>query len=124
MAFVMSNKVYLGRDGIIHIEYAGEQTVETVNEDKKQLEKLIGELHKQDKKAYVLGDLQGLTGQDSRSRKEAFDAFNSLSYDKMALFGMNLLIKYVASFVIKATGRGSKIRLFNFGKEAVEWLKS
>ena len=118
-----SNKNFIGEDGLIHQEYYGYQTAETVKEDMRRMGDLIEKLHAQSKSANMLLDLSGITGQDSGTRAEAFKAVKSLNYDKMALYGMNPFLKYVAKFVISTTGMGSKIGLFGSKEEATSWLK-
>ena len=117
------NKNYIGNDGLIHHEYFGDQTSETVEEDIRRLAGFIDTLHKQNKSAYLLLDFTNVTKQDSGARSKAYKALKTLQYDKMAFFGMSHFLKYVAKFVVATTGMGPKVGSFGTEEEAVKWLK-
>ena len=119
----MTNKVYLGEDGIIHLEYIGDQNLETIKEDDKRLQELAGMMSKKIKPINILCDASRIGKQNASARKAAFDVVNNLHYNKIALFGLAPFLKSVTNFVIKASGRFSKVKVFNTEEEAERWLR-
>lgn len=116
------NKVYLGSDGFVHVVYLGKQTAQTIKENEERIWPISEELAKRGKPVLMLHDLTKLGKPDSSIRKAGFEAVKSLKYDRIALFGMNTFIKYIANFVIKAAAKESKVGVFANEEEAKKWL--
>ena len=117
----MPNKVF-EEAGLIHNVYEGEQTADTVIEVQHRTEDLIAKLRAQGRSALILVDLRKLTGTHSSARLGSSDNLKKFDFDRIALFGANLFIKYLANFIIKASGNGRRVRYFNSETEARAWL--
>lgn len=70
---------------------------------------------------YVLIDLQASTEFSSAARKVWVEFLRDDRIKKSAIFGGNVFVRTVASFVIAATGK-KNIKFFSAEKEAREWL--
>ena len=121
---IYQNKISLGEDGLIHVEYIGVQNSESIKEDMRQMTKFILELHQQHKQAYMLSNLGGITKQDSTARREGYKALMVLPYDKIAFFWAGLFLKHLTNLVVKAAGISQKAHFFNSEEEAIAWLRS
>lgn len=124
MAEIINNKVYLGDDGFIHLDYMGEQNYEKVKADLVPMTELAEKLHKEKKHAYLLVDASDVRKQDSGARKAAAEIVFSVPYDKVALFGAGPFLKNVASLIVKAIGKSNKFGFFDTKEEAARWLQS
>ena len=118
------NKVYLGEDGIIHNDYFGDQTSETVERVNKENTPLAKKLREQKKRVLIMGDFIGMKKVSLGARKTGYGMIMSLPYEKIAVFGTTLFLKYLTNFVMKATGKADTIRFFSNKEEASAWLKS
>lgn len=117
----MGNQVFMD-ENIIHAIADGDQTSSTVKFIKQGIIKLVQERRKQNKLVLVMGEFTEIKHHDSAARKEAIGIFNS-DYDKFAVCGRSPFIRTVASFIIKAVGKGSVVKIFDTKEKAVGWLK-
>jgi UDP-N-acetylmuramyl pentapeptide synthase len=118
----MPNKVFLNKNEYIEIIYEGDQTSETVNNVVDETLKIISILKKQNKPVKIINDLSKLGGSSMGARKTSAETLEKVKYDKVALFGANLFMKYLAILIIKASGMGEKVKYFDTREEAEKWL--
>jgi UDP-N-acetylmuramyl pentapeptide synthase len=118
----MANEVSLNKDGYIEIIYEGDQTYESVNKVVQEVLKIITILKEQNKPVKLLNDLSELGGSTYGSRKASAEALLKAEYDKVALFGANLFMKYLSILIIKASGKDSTVKYFDTREEAERWL--
>jgi hypothetical protein len=45
-----------------------------------------------------------------------------LEYDRIALFGGSSYLRHLSNFVIKASGRSKRVKVFKEKKDARKWL--
>ena len=119
----MSNKVYMGDNGFIYVEYIGDQNATTLEQTIQKVDKVINEVKSQNKPALVVCDISKVTKHDAGARKVGSEALNTLHYDKFAICGGNFFLRSIASILVKATGK-SNVSVFKTQEEAVRWLKS
>lgn len=121
------NKILIGKDNIIYIEItkedlSGEYILELMKEAIEVIRKFSGKaklLAKFSKPVLKVGS--------SKERKKMVklieDAYKDPGFDKLAICGVNTLLKIVSFFVVKAT-KIENIRIFESKEEALKWLKS
>ena len=120
----MDNKVFLNNEDIIEEVYVGDQDGFSVQETLvKNALPLIEHLKSQSKQVLVLVDLLQIGMPNASARAVAQKALQELDFEKLAVYTENVYIKYVATFVIKASGKSEKIKVFKTRDEALAWLK-
>jgi hypothetical protein len=72
---------------------------------------------------YVLIDLESSSNFSSAARRVWVEFLKNEKIKKTAIFGGNIFLKTLASFVIAATGK-ENIRFFSTEEGAREWLRS
>jgi hypothetical protein len=120
----MENSTILTSDGYIFNIYAGDQTGKKVLVEVEKTKKLIEQLRQDKKPVHILIDLNTLGKTDSETRSIAVSTLKNLDYDKLAFYGNNLFTKYLANFIISATGRNSQIQYFESKEKALEWINT
>jgi hypothetical protein len=96
--------------------------------DKRQAQQIISEINvliaEREKKAKILIDMTNTGRPTYEARK--IHAINlkiqANHFNKAALYGASAMNRVLANFIIKASGRGDKIRFFNTHSEAIKWL--
>jgi len=119
----MTNRVFLNQEGIIEVHYEGDQTYASVQKVTQKVTALAEELRETGKKVVVINSLEKLGTSSSGSRSASAEALDLLVYDRIALYGANLFFKYLANFIIAASGKAQKVRHFDTREEAMKWLK-
>ena len=120
----MSNKVYLGDDGFIHVHPIGDQTYETTKQSVQETAQLIDAIRKQNKPVKILTDLTKMGKQDSGARRGGYEGFMGLDFDKFALLGGGIFLRNVVGLIIKASRLGHKVKVFNRREDVIGWLLS
>lgn len=120
---IMQNEVWLEpNSSIIVSAYHGDQTSHSVQEAIECAQKFIGQLRQNHQPVYILINASDVKNQDSEARTKALDAFNTLDFDKLAIFGAPVFIKYVVQFLILAANKQTTIQYFNLESDARNWL--
>lgn len=120
----MENTIQIDEHGFIYIAFIGDQNSNSVKQLMDDTNKVIDQLKKENKPAYILGDMTKIGKQDSGARRTGADYVLHVPYDRIAVFGAPLYIKYVGRLLAKATGAENKVRFFDTKGEAVRWLKT
>jgi hypothetical protein len=116
----MKSKVFLGKDGIIRVISIGDQTAEEMIE----VRKAVLELGKKvPGKIRVLNDLTRMGKTLPGSRVEVVKSIKLEEVGKVGIFGANPLNRIIASFIIRASGMGEKVKYFKTEADALKWLK-
>ncbi len=116
-------KVWVDNDGFIRAMITG-------GHDKEAAEKIIAKLNELLKKkkntGKVLIDMTKTGRPTYQARKLHANNIknNSDLFKKAALYGASALNKVMANFIIKASGKGEKVRYFDTEDEAMMWLKN
>ena len=115
------HKIWVDQDGLIRATIIG-----THNKD--DAEKIIEETSKLIKKykqhSKLLIDMTKTGRPTSKARKLHANNMKEQAnhFKKTALFGASAMNRVMANFIIKASGRGDKVRYFNTEREAISWL--
>jgi hypothetical protein len=119
----MTNRIFINKLGFIEHHYEGPQTSSTVSQGMQEAQKKIDHLKKLSKPVKLLVDISKVTTNDAGSRLAAVNSFKNLKYDKLAIFGGNTYLKYLAKLVVRAAKKPtSKLQAFNNQQEAIDWL--
>jgi len=116
------HKVWVDEDGFIRATIIG-------SHEKESAKNIINELNKQLKKmgenGLVLIDMTktGRPTYEARKLHANNIKLHSDLFKKAALYGASALNKVMANFIIKASGKGKKVKYFNTKDEAIKWLK-
>lgn len=111
-------------DDIIFYRYIGDQTSETIDRLAAQTRALCQQLKHEGKPGLLLVDLTELGAQDAGARKASATELDTLPVDKVAVFGANLFMKYLAQFIIRASKRSDITQYFDTKEAATAWLRS
>lgn len=119
----MANTVFIEPvTQILISKYEGDQTRDTLLDMSNRARPFIQELRSANKPVHMLVDTAAVNKQDSGARAMAVQAINSLDYDKMAIFGANVFLKHVLSFVMQLAIKKDRVKYFNTQEEARSWL--
>jgi UDP-N-acetylmuramyl pentapeptide synthase len=116
----MKTRVYLGDDGIVRVVSIGDQTPEEMIEVRRVVLNLGRSIPG---KVKILNDLSRMGRSLPGSRAEAAQSIKLEKVDKVASYGASTLNRVIASFIMRASGMGNKVRYFETEAEALEWLK-
>jgi len=117
-------KIWIEKDGIIYIELSKRMSEEDVKQLMKEIEEAIRKVLG---KAKILINLRTVpTVWTSQFRKRTVERVKEIAknirFEKAALFGGNVVLRTIASFIIAATGLGN-VKVFPTKEEALKWLK-
>ena len=118
----MTHEIEMRKDGILRIAFIGDvddKDMEAYNED---LVPYI-EAATPEKPLLTLADSARSGKFSSAARKSFLSQNNDPRIGKAAVIGASRYTRVLASFVLKATGRGN-VRFFDSEEQAVAWLKS
>ena len=118
----MANKVYLNSDEIIEIEVIGDQTVESVEIMGRQIDTLITQIKAVGKPCLLLDNLLHIGKVGPEARSKVVELTKVLDYDRAAMLGQGGLMRFGANLMLRASGKGYKIRYFDNREEAIAWL--
>ncbi len=121
-AEVQENKIYLGDEDIIYVEYHGPQTYETIHRNFVKIEEIAKELRKAGKPVKLLNNIGGVTTQTIGARKAGLETVRKMKIDAIALCGGSRFIKYLGNYFLKAIGHPNS-RSFDTQDEAFAWLR-
>ncbi|MBI3510634.1 MAG: STAS/SEC14 domain-containing protein [Bacteroidetes bacterium] len=119
---IMVNEVFIDHENLIRNIYRGNQDAETVTKMQDDTLLLIDQLAKKNIPVLILTDLQKIGKTNAASRSAANKALKLMVFDKVAIYGANTFLKYVANFIIMASGRSDKVKYFDTEQEAKNWL--
>jgi stage II sporulation SpoAA-like protein len=118
------NRVFLNEHDIIEIHVVGAQTVKSITKMGDEVEKLMSKLRIDDKPVLILDLLVYMGDVPPEGRKKVVELAKELHYDKAAMVGDSAVLRLGANLMLRATGRGDKIRYFEDYREATDWLLS
>ena len=116
-----SHKLWVDKEKIINIQLIG-------SHDKENAESIIEEINElisKNPNCLILIDMDKIVRPTSQARKlHAQNMRLQANYfKKTAIYGGNTLNRVIANFIIKASGRGDKVKYFRTRENAIEWLK-
>jgi hypothetical protein len=119
-----THKVFLNKDDIIEIQIFGDQDSAAVERMGRMVDAFLTEQKKVGKPALVLDNLTEMGKVDAEARKLVVALASRLDYDRAAMLGRGGgMMRLGTNLMLRATGRGYKLRFFTDRGEAVAWLK-
>jgi hypothetical protein len=116
------NRVYLNNDQIIEIEVVGDQNLASVELMGRQADTLITQMKAVGKPCLLLDNLLQMGHVDAEARKLVVELSKRLDFDRAAMLGASGVMQFGTNFMLRASGRGYKLRYFSNRDEAVAWL--
>lgn len=110
-------------EGIIELKQTGYQTKESIAQYRSQIYEFILQKHKDGRRALILVDLTGVTGQEPEVLAKAREQLDG-DYDAMALLGTSSTIQMILNWMLRTFGKSEKIRMFGERDKAIAWLLS
>jgi hypothetical protein len=119
----MANKVFLNNDGIIEAQVVGDQNVASIELVGREISVLLAREKAQGRPGLVLDNLLQMGEVDLPARKLVVELGKHLDFTKLALLGVNGAVRIGTNLLVRAAGRGDKIRYFVDRDEAMRWLR-
>lgn len=120
----MGNRVFLTNDNIIQIDVVGNQNRASVELMGRQISTLITQLRATGKTCLILDNLLEMGTVDQEARRLVVELGKRLDYDRAVMVGKGGMMRFGTNLMLRATGRGDKIRFFEDYEEAVKWLQN
>ncbi len=119
----MGNRVFLNADNVIEIEVVGDQDVASIEHMARQADAYLTELKALGKPCLVLDNLLQMGNVDAEGRKKVVELAKQLDYDRLALLGKEGgVMRFGTNLMLRATGKGYKLRFFDDRTQAMNWL--
>jgi hypothetical protein len=115
------NTLQLLPNGIIELKQTGYQTKENVVQYRGPIADFIAKMHTEGKKALILVDVSGVTGQEPEVLAMARERLDG-DYDAMALVGTSSTIQMILNWMLRTFGKSEKIKVFGERDKAIDWL--
>ena len=119
----MANKISLNPDGYVEVIMDGEQSYMTIDSMRYDAVDMLGQLQSENKPRLGLIDLTKQSNYTTDTNKAAMKTLESLTYEKVALFGANTFLTDVVKAIILAMGRTETTKIFKDRESALAWLK-
>lgn len=118
----MSNKVFRNRQGIIECHVVGAQDVKSITQMGQEIKKLLAEPKAEGQPRLVLDDITHIGKVPSPGRRLVSSLAKTLPYDRLAMYGTNGVLRFGANLIIRASGRGRRLKYFTDRRKAIDWL--
>jgi hypothetical protein len=119
------NEVFLDDDSnIITIKVIGDQTAATVIAMGNDVYKLIDKQRAAGKPVLVLDVLLQIGQVPPEAREQVVAIAKKADYDKAAMLGKGAVLRLGANLILRAVGKGNKVKYFENYDAAIIWLKS
>ncbi len=109
-------------DGVIHHDYVGNQTRETLDLMVTNSDQLIEQLQAKEEPVLLLADCRRIGKVDAGARQRGRDFMGTRFFQKAAIFGLPPFLRVTASLIISLTGKGKQTKIFDTEAEARAWL--
>lgn len=117
------NKIFFEKEtGIIWNVYHGDQDKDTISQAVNETVDIIKKNNIPKENVFVAVDLSDHGNTTTGSRKAATEALKEISYNKIAIFGLDAYMRNVAKFIINAINKDDSIRVFDTKEEAIDWI--
>ena len=115
-----SYKVWEDATGLVRVKVIGDHTD---HDSKAMIHELNEVLMKKSNNNKILIDMTQTGRPTVNARKNhAVNMKNNGNFKKAALFGASAMNRVMANFIIKASGRGNKVKYFKDEHSALDWL--
>lgn len=115
---------YIGKDGLIHNIYYGDQNSQSLKKSSTELRKLAGILRKKKIKVLILADVSRIKKVNLGAKKTGLELMRSLDFDKAAIFGDYIKFKSLVNIITIAAGKSDRVKFFSNEEDATNWLLS
>jgi hypothetical protein len=116
------NSIVLQPEGYALVTLTGKQTFMSMDALGKECKKLADKLKAQGKPLLGLVDFTQDLGFDAGTNKAVLKALEEIEYDRIALFGENVVLAEVTRAVVAALGKDDRTKVFKSRDEALAWL--
>lgn len=116
------NHVFINEYNVVECQTNGDQTATSVVVMGDQISALLQELKSQQKPQLLLDNIINLGNVTPDGRQAVISLAKSLAYDRAAMLGKPGIIRFSANLIIRASGRGKKLKYFSDREEAILWL--
>lgn len=117
-----SNEVLINKNGIVEFIVRGDQTPESVNKMADTADRLLKKQRAAGKPTIMLDDLTEMGKVPYAARKVVVQRAKDIKYQKLAFVINDSVIQLAANLIIRAIGKGTKVRHFASHDDAVKWL--
>lgn len=119
----MANKVVLDPAGFIYQELKQDMTPYDLREDIVLIRQYEKQLEAQGKPIRVLVNANGIAKASIEMRQVGVENLKKMSYDRLAVTGLpNQYMAKMVNFVLIASGKAGKIKIFPDNTSARAWL--
>ena len=118
----MANRISYNPAGYVDVIIEGEQSYMTFANLMSEALDLLEQLQDEGKKRYGLMDITKQANYTADTNKAAMEMLESITYDKLAIFGGGLVLTEVAKAIVLAMGKGSNTKIYKTKEQALEWL--
>jgi len=119
---IYQNRNFIGKDGLVHSLFIGDQNATTVKKTQNDLDTLVNKLNNLKKPILILADITKIGKVPLSARASGLVLMRDLSFDRCAIFGNYYLFKAIVDTIVLATGKSFKVKLFSNEHQAREWL--
>jgi hypothetical protein len=117
------NSVFVNKQDLVEIIVRGNQTVASVQYMGDEALRLCLKQREMGKRALILDNLLQMRTVPTAARQRVVDLVKSSDYDKLAMVGNNPVVRLGSNLMLRATGKGKRVRYFEDYDEAIVWLK-
>jgi hypothetical protein len=116
------NRVFINEYGFVEIIVDGDQTLLSVQAMADKAQRLALRQRKKGEGAMILDNLLTMGEVTPEARNLVVKLGSTMDYDKLAMLGNGKVLRIGTNLMLKAMGRGNKVRYFEDFDNAVEWL--
>jgi hypothetical protein len=118
----MANRIFFNPDGYVEVTVDGDQTAMTFENLKADAQIMLEDLQKKGLPRLGLIDLDKEGAFTPESNKAALEILESLTYDRLAIFGGKKINQEISKAIILAMGKMSDTKVFKDRDSAVKWV--
>ena len=121
-AGIAPNEVYVTDDGIIEIHVVGDQTAASVRAMAEVARALAGDCRAAGRPVLIIDNLLCIGQVPQEARQVVVEYGKLIDYDRLAMVGDNPLLRLGSNLLIRAVGKGARLRYFDDARAAQRWL--
>ena len=122
--YMANNEVYLNAHGIVEFVVRGDQTPASINRMADDADILMQQQRTAGKPAVMLDNLIEMGKVSYAGRRAVVQRAKDIDYDKLAFVINDAVIRLAAGLIVRAIGKGDKVRYFASYDDAIKWLTS
>jgi len=118
----MANRIFYNPEGYIEVSVEGDQSYMSFVNLMPEAATMLEELQKEGKPKLGLIDVTHQGAHTSESNHSALEMLEALDYDRLAIFGANVMLSEVIQGIVIAIGKAETIKICKMREDAVGWL--